>query len=382
MIEGEKKCMLGYGCARLPLLDANDQGSIDYQLFSELVDAYIARGGCYFDTAYMYHAYQSEVAVGKVVVDRYPREKLVITSKLPIGMLKSKEQQDAIFSEQLQKCHADFFDIYLLHSVMRNNIGIAEKLESFSFVLKKKDEGKIRHIGISFHDSPELLEQILIGYPEIEYVQLQINYLDWEDSVVQSGACHEVAVKHDKKIIVMEPVRGGTLANVPQDIADKIYEREGLSPAAFALRYAAGLQNVNYVLSGMSAINQVIENTELLHKQIITGEGDKELASEVAEYIRKAIVIPCTSCHYCTSGCPKQIPIPEYISLYNSYRLGNDHDATKKNYFTNQKYYYGTVMRHFPRASECIECGQCEKVCPQHINCIEVLKKIKDCFEN
>lgn len=381
MIREENRSKLGFGCARLPLLDEHDQGNIDYPLFSELVDAYIARGGCYFDTAYMYHAFQSELAVGKVVVDRYPREKLIITSKLPVSMLKSGKHQDEIFTEQLDKCHVDYFDVYLLHSLMENNLQKADEFNCYDFILKKKEEGRIRHIGISFHGSPKLLQQILELHPKIEYVQLQINYLDWLDPIVQSKACYDVAKSFNKSVIVMEPIRGGTLANVPQNIAEIIWEKSGFSPAAFALKFAASLDNVNYVLSGMSAIEQVTENVELLCGQSDICDEHIKLASWVADCIRKTIAIHCTACHYCTSGCPMNIPIPEYFSLYNSYRYTYDHDATRKNIFINQKHYYSVVMKNYPRASECLACGQCEYICPQHIKCIEELKKIADCFE-
>lgn len=373
---------LGFGFARLPLKDKTDQSSIDHDLLNKMTDSYIANGGRYFDTAYMYHDFMSEAAIGRAVSSRYPRDRFLLATKLPVGMLTGNEMQEEIFAEQLKRCRVDYFDIYLLHSVMGSVMERIDAFKCFDFIKKKLESGKIRHIGISYHDDAALLDKILKDHPDIEYVQLQINYLDWDDPIVQSGRCYDVAESHGKKVIVMEPVKGGALSKVPKGAMDMFEScNPGSSPSEWALRFAASLKQVRFILSGMSTLDQIESNTRLFSNLRGLDRHETEVINTVKDHIKSAISIPCTSCHYCTVGCPKKIPIPDYFALYNSFRFTYKHNDPG-NFFTSQEYYYRAVMANSPMASECIKCGKCEKVCPQHIRCIEELRKVADCFEN
>ncbi len=244
---------LGFGCMRLPLTDPEDQKSIDLKQFGEMIDVFLERGFTYFDTAYMYHGFQSEIAVREALVKRHPRNSFTLTSKLPTMMLKEKADMERIFNEQLEKTGAGYFDYYWLHNLNRGDIGAANEFDAWGFVREKKEQGLVKHIGFSFHDMPELLDEILTAHPEMEYVQLQINYLDWEAPNVKSRECYEVCVKHGKPVIVMEPVKGGALANVPASVTDLFTGvHPELSVPSWAIRYAASLPNVFMVLPAQS----------------------------------------------------------------------------------------------------------------------------------
>lgn len=360
---------LGFGCMRLPLKNKKIGGSVDLERTKEMVDSYMSEGFTYFDTAYMYHDGRSERSVREALVKRYPRESFLLADKMPVGMLVLKGDTSRIFRHQLKRCGVEYFDYYLLHALNAKYLERAEKLGVFDYLLSKKAEGKIKKLGFSFHDSAEVLDRILTRHPEMEFVQLQINYLDWEDEGVQSRLCYEVARKHGKDIIVMEPVKGGKLANVPEKVETIFKEvHPDWSVASWAVRFAAGLDGVISVLSGMSNIEQLKDNMSYMKEFEPMGERELNLLKTAAGIINNKESVPCTSCRYCTAGCPADIPIPEYFTAYNKKLAG---DSDYKEYFAGSTDKKG-------RADQCIKCRKCEMSCPQHIKIVDKLAEIKD----
>ncbi len=344
---------LGFGLMRLPLTNPEDSGSIDLELFKQMVDRFLERGFTYFDTAWMYCGGKSEEAVRKALVERHPRESYTLTTKLPSYMLKKEEDREWLFNEQLRRTGAGYFDYYWLHAVSAENLSTFDSLHCWDFIREKKAQGLIKHIGFSFHDSAALLDEILTAHPEVEYVQLQLNYLDWESENVQSRACYEVATKHGKPVIVMEPVKGGTLAKVPEKLEAMFRSREPeMSDASWAIRFAASLENVMVVLSGMSDMAQLEDNTGYMQDFRPLSAEEQGLMKIAADVINNAIAIPCTGCSYCTVNCPQHIAIPQIFALVNAKGARADYEAL--------------LSDHSP-ASACIRCGACEAMCPQHL---------------
>ena len=343
-----------------------------------MVDLFLEKGFTYFDTAWMYNGFASESAVKEVLTSRHPRESFTLATKLHAGFIHSFEDRDRIFRTQLEKTGAGYFNYYLLHGIEAGMLPTYEKYNCFSWLLEKKEQGLVKHAGFSFHDQPELLDQILTEHPEMEFVQLQINYLDWESEWVKSRACSEVCVKHGKPVIVMEPVKGGTLAKVPED-AEKLFAAldPSMSVPSWAIRFAASLPNVMLVLSGMSTLEQMKDNLSFMADFRPLTEEEKKVCYRVADIINSQITVPCTACHYCTEGCPMNIAIPEYFSLYNEDMRENLEEKGWTINYTN----YDLLAGKRGRAKDCIACGQCEDVCPQHLPIIDFLKDVSAHFD-
>ncbi len=365
---------LGFGTMRLPLTDPNDPRSVNLAQFKQMVDLYLSRGFCYFDTAYPYHGEYSEDAVRQALVERYPRESFLLADKMPILRVKAPEDYDRFFAEQLRRCGVSYFDVYLLHNLGRDRYPNAQRFGAFPFLQRLKAEGLVKNIGFSFHDDAETLDQILTDHPEVDVVQLQINYLDWNAAVAQSGRCYEVAARHGKDVIVMEPVKGGILANLPEPakvlFAD-FYGNAAPSPASLAIRFAASLEQVKVVLSGMSTLDQVTDNTAYMRDFTPLSDPERALTKRIEEALNRAIRVPCTGCRYCMEVCPQNIAIPDYFGLLNLHAV------------TGQKtnmYYQRYAMNH-GKASECLQCRLCEKNCPQRIVIRDMLKEFSALYE-
>lgn len=370
--EGKK---LGFGLMRLPLTDANDKGSIDIEALKEMVDTFMEQGFTYFDTAWMYCAFKSENAVKEALTDRYPRDRYTLTTKLHASYLKTKEDTDRIFEEQRQKTGVDYFDYYLIHAIDQELYSLYNEMDCFNWLIEKKKQGLVKHIGFSYHDSAEFLDQVLTEHPEMEFVQLQMNYLDWESAEVQSRKCYEVAIKHGKPVIVMEPVKGGILADVPAEVRESFAAyHPDLSVPSWAIRFVASLYNVAMVLSGMSNMEQLMDNISYMKEFVPMNAEETELVHKAAEMIKDSIAIPCTGCSYCTEGCPMQIAIPDLFRVYNKSKRGEITDVE-----ANEE--YRQLTESGGKARECLACGQCQVACPQHLEIINYLKDVAKCME-
>ena len=369
---------LGMGMMRLPLLDENDQKSVDMNQVNEMVDAYMASGFNHFDTAFVYHEGMSEIAFKKAVVERYPRDSFKIATKMPLFIITEESQLEPIFSQQLENCGVDYFDYYMLHNVSGFTENAWKNVDLFSFIQSKKEEGFIKHIGLSTHGNAEFLEELLFEHPEIEFVLLQINYLDWEDEGIQSRECLEVARKYGKEVMIMEPYKGGFLADVPEE-AEKIMKEYNpdKSVVSWAMRFVANLDDVSVVLTGASNLEQLESNISEIKNAPPLSDEELEIIKEVSEIINSNITVDCTTCRYCVDVCSEEIDIAKVFDLYNKHNMLEIDDWTP---FGNAYLNY-TKLPDVGIASDCIECELCIEECPQSINIPEVLKDVAKTFE-
>lgn len=359
----------GFGCMRLPMND--DQ--VDIAETTRMVDEFLAQGFNYFDTAHGYIGGKSELALKECLTSRYPREAYSLTDKLTDSYFKTEADIRPFFESQLEACGVDYFDFYLMHAQNADNFKKFKACRAYETAFALKAEGRIRHVGLSFHDRAEVLDQILTEYPQIEVVQIQFNYLDYDDIAVQSRKCYEVCRKHGKPVLVMEPVKGGSLVNLPEEAKKVLDDLHGGSPASYAIRFAAGFPGMMMVLSGMSDLEQMKDNLSYMRDFKPLNETELAAVNKVQEIFHKMNMIPCTACRYCVEGCPKQISIPDLFAIMNIKQLHHDWNAD---------YYYEEVhTAPGRRASDCLKCGKCEKICPQHLPIRELLEEVAKEFD-
>ncbi|MGN8733088.1 aldo/keto reductase [Fusicatenibacter saccharivorans] len=360
----------GFGCMRLPM----NGEEVDLEQTKKMVDTFIEQGFNYFDTAHGYIQGKSEKALKECLTSRYPRDKYILADKLTANFFKKEEDIRPLFESQLEICGVDYFDFYLMHAQGAGNYAHFKECHAYETAFELKKEGKVRHVGISFHDKPEVLEQILTEYPEVEVVQIQFNYVDYDDPAVQSRACYEVCRKHNKPVIVMEPVKGGNLVNLPEDAKAVLDELYGGSPASYAIRFAAGFPGMMMVLSGMSSMEQMNDNLSYMKDFQPLNEAELAAVKKVQEIFKSKNLIPCTACRYCIDGCPKHISIPDLFAIMNTKQIYHDWNAD----------YYYNVVHTAPgrKASDCLKCGKCEKVCPQHLQIRNLLEDVAKEFEH
>ncbi len=364
---------LGLGGLRLPISNPDDQKSIDYPTLEKIIDLFMEHGYNYYDTSYIYHDQQSEVALGKALVDRYPRDSFLLSTKMPIKFMHKAEDMEKVFEEQLRKCHVDYFDFYLVHAISTDGYEKCKRWGVFEFLMEKQKEGKFREFGVSFHDTPEFLDMLLTDHPEINFVVEQLNYLDWNSPTNRAKELYEVAVKHNKPIVVMEAIKGGNLVNVPKE-AEKLMKdyNPDASIASWALRFVGSLPGVRVVLAGMPKLEFCLDNMKTFDNFVPLNEEEYKIIDQVVEIINEKIVIPCTYCRYCEPGCPKDIAIPDYFSMYNDMKLL---PIDKENFVVPEANLYAhTLEKGRGAASACIKCKKCEKVCPQHLPIVRYLR--------
>ena len=359
----------GFGCMRLPM--NGDQ--VDIAETTRMVDEFLAQGFNYFDTAHGYIGGKSELALKECLTSRYPREAYSLTDKLTDSYFKTETDIRPFFESQLEACGVDYFDFYLMHAQNADNFKKFKACRAYETAFALKAEGRIRHVGLSFHDRAEVLDQILTEYPQIEVVQIQFNYLDYDDIAVQSRKCYEVCRKHGKPVLVMEPVKGGSLVNLPEEAKKVLDDLHGGSPASYAIRFAAGFPGMMMVLSGMSNMEQMKDNLSYMRDFKPLNETELAAVNKVQEIFHKMNMIPCTACRYCVEGCPKQISIPDLFAIMNIKQLHHDWNAD---------YYYEEVhTAPGRRASDCLKCGKCEKICPQHLPIHKLLEEVAKEFD-
>lgn len=366
----EIKKNFGFGCMRLPMKD----GAVDVEETKKMVDYFLENGFNYFDTAHGYLEGRSELAVKECLTSRYPRESYVLTNKLSGDFFHSEEDIRPYFEEELKACGVDYFDFFLMHAQNADNYEKYKKCRAYETALELKKEGKIHHFGISFHDKATVLERILTEYPQIEVVQIQFNYADYEDPAIESRKCYEVCRKFNKPVIVMEPVKGGSLVNnLPKEAQQFFDDLKGGSNASYAIRYAAGFEGIMMVLSGMGSMEMMQDNISFMRNFTPLSDKEREAVQKVCEIFKKQELIPCTACRYCTDGCPQHILIPDLFACMNAKKKFGD--------FNSYFYYNAVLTKKNGKASDCIKCGKCEKSCPQHLKIRDLLVQVAEVFE-
>lgn len=361
----EIKNNFGFGCMRLPMKLTR----VNYKEFSLMIDYFIENGFNYFDTAHGYLAGKSETAIRDCLAKRYPRESFLLANKLSDGFFKKESDIIPFFNKQLKKCGVDYFDFYLMHALNAKTYEKYKKTNAFAVCQQLKSEGKIRHVGMSFHDKAAVLDKILSEQKEIEFVQLQFNYADYDDPSVESFACYQVCLKHQKPVIVMEPVKGGTLVKLPKEAKAVLDSLGGGSYASYALRFAASFESNILVLSGMGNMDMMKDNIGCMKNFKPLDENEMRALEKVRAILSKQDTVPCTACRYCTEVCPKGIAIPELFACYN--------EQKQQGRFGSAEAYNAVSGK--AKASDCIKCGKCEEACPQKIEIRKLLEKIADC---
>ena len=369
------KSKFGFGCMRLPLTDENDPTSVDQELFNQMVDKYMEKGFNYFDTSYAYHGGTSETAIRKAVVERYPRESYQICDKMPTWALTSEEDNEKFVNEMLERLSIDYFDVFFIHNINVPWLKLAEKSNTFEYVKKMKEDGVARKIGFSFHDDSKLLKKVLDKYGDfLDIVQLELNYLDWEDPSIEARKCYELCVEHDIDVYVMEPLKGGVIVNLPDEIKNDFEEfNPDKSIASLAIRFCASLDNVKMVLSGMSKMSDLDDNIDTFENFEPLTASESEFLENMALKLREKVAVPCSECGYCIDACPEMIPIPEYFNIYNISK-----NQPQSNIY---RLYYDKLGDEKVPASECTYCGTCIEHCTQKIDIPEELEKLCEHFE-
>ncbi|MFM5882795.1 hypothetical protein SAMN05216439_0313 [Methanobrevibacter gottschalkii] len=369
------KSKFGFGCMRLPTTDENDPSSIDQDLFNKMVDIYMEKGYNYFDTSYAYHNGKSEVAIRKALVERYPRETFKICDKMPTWALTNSEDNEKFVNEMLERLGIDYFDVFFIHNINGPWLKNAKNADTFEYVKKMKENGIAHEIGFSFHDKSDLLKEVLDEYGDIfDIVQLELNYLDWEDPAIEAHKCYDLCVEHGLDVYVMEPLKGGVIVNPNDEIKNDFKEfNPNKSIASFAIRFCASLEHVKMVLSGMSKMEDLLDNCDTYENFKPLNREENEFLEKMAQKLSDNLAVSCSECGYCVDACPEMIPIPEYFNLYN----------TSKNQPESNIYrlYFDKLGDEKVPADECTYCGTCLDYCTQKIDIPEELEKVVEHFQ-
>ena len=365
----------GFGCMRLPTTDENDPTSVNQDLFNEMVDIYMEKGFNYFDTSYAYHNGMSEAAIKKAVVDRYPRDSYLICDKMPTWALTSEKDNDKFVNEMLERLGIDYFDVFFVHNINVPWLKLAEKAKTFEYVKKMKEEGIAKKIGFSFHDNSKLLKKVLDKYGDfLDIVQLELNYLDWEDRDIEARKCYELCVEYGLDVYVMEPLKGGVIVNPSDEIRNDFKEfNPDKSIASYALRFCGSLEHVKIILCGMSKMEDMLDNCDTFENFEVLNDEEREFLEKMAHKLNSTLAVACSECGYCVDACPEMIPIPEYFSIYNRSK-----NQPESNIYRN---YFDKMGDEKVPAEDCTYCGTCLDYCTQKIDIPEELEKVCEHFE-